>query len=91
MDERLKLNDEQNALIDELENLIKRMEDAKIGFLQDDMGTYKFFNESDVEETTWLDNGVYDTTFKVEDCREVHIGGIFLTQEDTEMTVMFKD
>lgn len=92
MDERLKLTDEQQAIVERLrktfyEELNKN--NIRIAFHCDTNNIY-FFNDKDVADWDWPE-GIGDCEMKLEECEHFDIGAIGCAGGDEFLRITFKD
>lgn len=93
MDSRLKLTDEQNALVEQLRETIDKMWETKTEMLLNEDGFLLFYNGNQVDDIHWPENADEDN-YKMqigENLPCVELGAIKVNYCDEFMGVQFKE
>lgn len=92
MDERLKLTDEQKAIVERLnKTFIEELNKNNIRVIHHaDTNNLYFFNDKEVADWDWPE-GEGDYELKIEDCEHFDLNAIALAFGDESIRITFKD
>lgn len=94
MDERLKLNDKQQKLVEQMRDLLWKMYANNIYMVLDDNGYLWLFNEEHMEDYCFeevIGDDGYDYPMRVCDLPQIEIGAIRVLSSHEKLGIKFKD
>lgn len=92
MDARLKPTKKQNALIEQMEELIDKMRKSHLEFLLDDDGFLRFYNGKQVCDIHWPENTTGEMyKMDIGELYSLELGAVKIGYDDEFMGIEFND